>query len=208
MPLVRLECGSKKSSILGLMICRHQQNILLCCFVESGAAEGGGRLRRREGVSVSERPSQEPVKGDNMERTPEEIKKGLECCSASQDCTQDNKPKCPYYEKDTCLIELLGDAIALIQQYESGMLVQAGVVATMREQAEKLEAEKAELLRLLKEAAARGGVCVGCKHANESGDVLKKCKDLDFDCERCTEKCACHSCENSSNYEWQGLSPE
>ena len=159
-----------------------KKRITPCCFVESGAAEGGGRLRRREGVSDSERPSQEPVKGDNMERTPEEIKKALKCC------IQHNCTECPYNdERLICRVYRNKDAIALIQQ---------------------LEAEKAELLRLLKEAAARGGVCVGCKHANESGDVLKKCEDLDFDCERCTEKCACHSCEDNSNYEWQGLSPE
>lgn len=103
MPLVRLECGSKKSSILGgrphpsppdggatfpIKVGQkpdEQERLLadrpakpeadvrelqavpgegkessLCWSVEK-AAEGGGRLRRREGVSVSERPSQEPV---------------------------------------------------------------------------------------------------------------------------------------------------
>ena len=120
-------------------------------------------------------------------KTPEEIKKGLECCTIKIGNMFADCPRCPYYQPGkftrACDIPLHDDALALIQQ---------------------LEAEKAELLRLLKEAAACGGVCVGCKHANESGDVLKKCEDLDFDCERCTEKCACHSCENNSNYEWQG----
>ena len=52
-------------------------------------------------------------------KTPDEIKKGLECCRESQDCTQDNMPKCPYYEKETCLIELVDDALALIRQLEA-----------------------------------------------------------------------------------------
>lgn len=54
-----------------------------------------------------------------MERTAEEIMKGLECCGESQDCTQDNMPKCPYYEKETCLIELVDDALALIKQLQA-----------------------------------------------------------------------------------------
>ena len=51
-----------------------------------------------------------------MTKTPDEIKKGLECCS------EDGCKKCPYWEDCNMadgFSELAGDALALIQQLEA-----------------------------------------------------------------------------------------
>ena len=79
----------------------------------SGGGRGPERLRRP--------PSQEPGKGDNMERTPEEIMKGLECHDLFLGgghwniCVQ-----CPYdIGKGKCSGLLESDALALIQRLEA-----------------------------------------------------------------------------------------
>ena len=73
---------------------------------------------------------------------------------------------------------------------------------------DKLKKEKAQLLADLKSAAEHGGVCIGCKHALEGPEVMQHCESIDFDCERCENKCPCHSCEKSCNYEWRGVTHE
>lgn len=80
-------------------------------------ASGGGRGPERQ----RRPPSQEPVKGDNMERTPEEIMKGLECHDLFLGgghwniCVQ-----CPYdIGKGKCSGLLESDALTLIQQLEA-----------------------------------------------------------------------------------------
>lgn len=55
------------------------------------------------------------------QRTPEEIKKGLECCMDYQSCTDCGEPKCPYNDMKECVAALLADALALIQQLETGL---------------------------------------------------------------------------------------
>ena len=50
-------------------------------------------------------------------KTPDEIKKGLECCDAYNDCQQ-----CPYDKADgswACTVERNTDALAYIQQLEA-----------------------------------------------------------------------------------------
>lgn len=131
-------------------------------------------------------------------KTPEEIIKGLECCRESQGCTQDNMPKCPYYEKETCLIELVDDAIAIIQ-----LLAQSNAQLAFGKAI--LAAENAAMMDTLKRMAHCGGVCVGCVHMDDEPPILEQCEDLDFDCEKCPSPCACHSCKEGSNYTWRGV---
>ena len=50
-----------------------------------------------------------------MYRTPEEIKKGMECCSKSDSCPQE----CPYYDVPSCGSVSKLDALAFIQQIEA-----------------------------------------------------------------------------------------
>ena len=68
MPLIRLECGSKKSNILFRRWKERTQQHPSFCRWYQHRAERGGRPRRREGTSESEVPSLEPVRGDNMKR--------------------------------------------------------------------------------------------------------------------------------------------
>ena len=51
-------------------------------------------------------------------KTPDEIKKGLECCIDYQSCTEYGEPKCPYNDATKCMEALLTDNLAYIQQLE------------------------------------------------------------------------------------------
>ena len=101
-----------------------------------------------------------------MQKTPDEIKKGLECCMDYQNCTEGEDPQCPYYDAQRCMEALLADALALIQQLQA-------------ENAEKdarihqLEAERDAAVKALKDF----GGCMACKSAN----VLKR----DSPCKEC-----------------------
>lgn len=148
-------------------------------------ASGGGRGPERQ----RRPPSQEPGKGDNMGRTPEEIIKGLECCSISYaDCNNE----CPY-KRDCDGSQILKDAIALIQQ-----LAQSNAQLAIGKAI--LAAENSAMLDTLKRMAHCGGVCVGCVHMDDEPTIIEHCEDLDFDCEKCPTPCACHSCKEGSNY--------
>lgn len=111
-----------------------------------------------------------------MERTPEEIKKGLECCGESQDCTQDNMPKCPYYEKETCLIELVNDALSLIQQLQDEN-------AEKDKRIRQLEAEWDAAMDVL-----RGQKCDTCEY-----------RDID------TREEPCLFCRDGNRWQWRGI---
>lgn len=50
-----------------------------------------------------------------MNKTPDEIKKGLECCT-SRDC---GGSKCPYFNEKSCNAAKSADALALIRQLEA-----------------------------------------------------------------------------------------
>lgn len=50
-------------------------------------------------------------------KKPEEIKKGLECCTDSDGCYWDNG--CPYGANKECSCDLKADALAYIQQLEA-----------------------------------------------------------------------------------------
>ena len=54
-----------------------------------------------------------------MTRTPDEIKKGLECCQDYQSCTKYDETQCPYYDDKGCVDTLLADALVLIRQLET-----------------------------------------------------------------------------------------
>ena len=50
--------------------------------------------------------------------TPEEIKKGLELCTAD-DCYEEKHNGCPYDDDELCIRHLCGDALAYITQLEA-----------------------------------------------------------------------------------------
>ena len=136
-----------------------------------------------------------------MERTPEEIMKGLtRCLSRGQEGRCD---KCPYYEilGLGCQSKLRNESIALIKQLAQSN-AQLAIGKAM------LAAENAAMLDTLKRMAHSGGVCIGCVHMDDEPTILEHCEDLDFDCEKCPSPCACHSCKEGSNYEWRGVDSE
>lgn len=122
-----------------------------------------------------------------MSRTPEETKKGLEHCINGTSCRG-----CPYCEE--CAIAsdcnpMHKDLQDYIQQLESGLSNLAEAFATLREQAEMLEAERDALL----EQAKKEAVCFLCKHPYEGPNPP--------DCDECRPG-------KKSRWEWQGIQKE
>ena len=77
-----------------------------------------------------------------MQKTSDEIKKGLECCAASYaDCHKE----CPY-KPDCDGSQILKDALALIQQLEATVSEKEKVVAELSGIIGQLEAERNQLL--------------------------------------------------------------
>lgn len=80
-----------------------------------------------------------------MTRTPDEIKKGLECCT-SRDC---GGSKCPYFNEKSCNAVKSADALSYIQQLE-----------------EERDAAVADL-RYAVSHPHTAGVCYACKHHDD-----------------------------------------
>lgn len=74
-------------------------------------------------------------------KTPEEIKKGLECCFSDRKC---EKPEpCPYYfERGACDNLMMADAFEYIQQLESTVSEKEKVIAELLEKIEQLKREQ------------------------------------------------------------------
>ena len=73
-------------------------------------------------------------------KTPEEIKKGLECCY-SDDVTKRECAKCPYEYCEECEEVLGRDALALIQQLERDKNWESENYDLIREENKQLEAQ-------------------------------------------------------------------
>ena len=130
-------------------------------------------------------------------RTPEEIKKGLECCT---DICDEGCKGCvynrPYNRRDKlCLVQLKVDALALNWQieHERDELLQKN---------QQLERERDAAVEQLKEVDKEDLFsCSHCIHDELCNDGLTSCVDCDKDC-------PCHTCRNSSNWEWRGVPPK
>lgn len=153
-----------------------------------------------------------------MPKTPDEIKKGLECCSAAN-CTWDNG--CPYRLSHHCAHELKADALAYIQQLETdGNAALAQMIDEACDKISTLEAElsdernnhqhtidiaerQKEQIKKLKNVVVRLN--------NERNQAVS---ELVGTCQVClwegTEKCAsCHFNTEAwnvheSNWQWRG----
>lgn len=120
-------------------------------------------------------------------KTPDEIKKGLECCLLDDfHCGEG----CPY--KKICLIEhryneIDYDALAYIQQIEAQN-------AELSVKIGQLQAERDAAVADLKKAANEKAECFGCKWYNE-----KNCTNKDY-------KLICSSYDDK--WEWRGVQKE
>lgn len=95
---------------------------------------------------------------DEMSKSPEEIKKGLECCSKTDKC-----PECPYIGEDYCATKKNVDALAYIQRLEAKVPKWISVE-------DRLPEEPGEVLMAL-----YGRVCIAWYHIDgrfESGSGL------------------------------------
>lgn len=113
-----------------------------------------------------------------MTRTPDEIKKGLECCTAEgefRDC--DN---CPYMKDIECQEETRRDALALIQQLQAEN-------AEKDARTHQLEAERDATMRYL-----HGMGCDTCLHDDYDGSEPP--------CINCTATC--------DLWQWRGVQKE
>ena len=140
-----------------------------------------------------------------MSKSPDEIKKGLECCMDYQNCTEEEGPQCPYCDVKRCMEALLADALALIQQLESdkqqleGMLTHmnqlrdaaAGRALKMEERVRQLEAERDAAVADLTEMAelVPDGVCKWCDQTE------------------CESMCMMHATERPG-FKWRGVQKE
>ena len=122
-------------------------------------------------------------------KSPDEIKKGLECCSSIANCADG----CPYHvtvegsfgcEEMGCEDGLLPDALAIIQHLEAENAEQA-------ERIQQLEAERDAAVAGLKKAANEEGECFECKWYNG-----KNCTHQDY-------KTICSSSDDK--WEWRGV---
>lgn len=116
-------------------------------------------------------------------KTPEEIKKGLECCGVLDgDCEN-----CPYDDGKqlACADRSRKDAIAYIIHLESRLA--------------QVERERDALMYDLKMSDMID--CVACKHQTS----MPQCE---FDCVDCKEQCICNNCRNNNHWEWRGICAE
>lgn len=114
-------------------------------------------------------------------RTPEEIKKGLECCQTypGRSC----KP-CPYVRLEHCLSGLNAAALAYIQQLENH-------IGELTEKVKLLERERDAAVEDMTELMHLGKFCRHCKHLTEDGECT-----FDF----AANKCAPWNC-----WQWRGV---
>ena len=130
-----------------------------------------------------------------MSRTPEDIKKGLECCiSDTYGCNE----KCPYFNSLSngvdCAVKMHADALVLIQQLQADNAQlnrcienMTDKLNAMNDEVAKLQAENAQLLRDVH------GKCGACKWMYADG--------FERVCDPCLS-------EIKDNFEWRGVTKE
>ena len=134
--------------------------------------------------------------------TPDEIKKGLECCSnVNFVCNEE----CPYYkslsEGEDCCLKKNADALALIQQLQDD---NAQLNRCIENMTDKLNAMNDEVAKLQAERDAAVADlehvkdCDSCKYDNACFTGKKDC----FGCHE--KRCPCLTCQ----YEWRGVTKE
>ena len=123
-----------------------------------------------------------------MTRTPDEIKKGLECCKLHDGDMYTDCSHCPYYLTSAqCDLKMHSDALTLIQQLQAE-------TAEKDEKIQQLEAERDAAVALIPH------VCAYCKwYGTKHGGFFPDCKNPS-------------GCKNVSGintgWEWRGVQKE
>ena len=108
-------------------------------------------------------------------KTPEEIKKGLECCMGVADCCA-----CPYKKESSdvgksCVETSTKDALAYIQQLEEKAALYDECVAD----AAKLQKERDAAVKDMTELMQLLHYCRHCKHLTDDGECTNDFADTD-----------------------------
>ena len=117
-----------------------------------------------------------------MPKTPDEIKKGLETCSADE--CHGQHTDCPYHPDLMCIRNICADALALIQQLQAENAEQA-------ERIKQLEAERDAAVETIYEMAK----CI-------TDDVCEWCDQTE-----CERLCMMHATERPG-FKWRGIQKE
>lgn len=129
-------------------------------------------------------------------KTPDVIKKGLECCVF--DDVENRYPNCsgcPYENHTNCENRLRSDALAYIKQLEADVRIANIQKEAMFAKAEQLEKERDAVLRDLEKSKD----CESCKHKEEK-DALIEYGDIPAQC--------CNCIEIRSQHLWRGVCEE
>ena len=118
-------------------------------------------------------------------KTPDEIKKWLECC------THVTCNGCPYDEDGCATSQQIIDALEYIQQLENHI----GELTEKVAQLDQVTRERDALLEIVKEL----GECNYCKHNSYCPHTIP-------DCMNCKDgNCQCYSCGHQSKWQWSGV---
>jgi hypothetical protein len=100
-------------------------------------------------------------------KTPDEIKKGMECCMDYRSCTDYREAKCPYNDIGECADALLADALALIQQLEAKDTKQYHRIAELEKELAAVKQERDAAVADLSFGVIK---CDVCKHGRFFGN--------------------------------------
>ena len=151
-------------------------------------------------------------------KTPNEIKKGLECCKKGNAC----RTHCPYdgwrSGMEECTSELADDALALIQQLEDHL-------REATKKIEQLEAEREDMTaryKIADDCAKKKGEMNEKLYAELSAvkaerdaavrDLTEMAQDTDESCEYCemfkTPHCSLECRMKNKGFKWRGVQKE
>lgn len=117
-----------------------------------------------------------------MPKTPDEIKKGLECCVGK--CAFHNP--CPYEREPDCFASLKKDALALIQSLQDCNAQLLQKVHELETKCHRFEAERDAAVNVLRQQG-----CAFCVHLNNE-----------------PWEAPCRYCCDSGRWQWRGVQKE
>lgn len=144
-----------------------------------------------------------------MTRTPDEIKRGMECCVIGPSAHQPKCGECPYKFVIACSDELLKDTSELVQQLEKDKTWAGEMSDMLREENKRIEAQNAELSGKIGQLQAERDAAVACIPR-----VCKYCKHDgplnawgESECE--LDSVFPNGCLNgNTGWEWRGVQKE